>query len=411
MAMSINTARPLIMHIDLNSCFAMMEQQANPLIRNKPVAVAAYDTPRGMILASSYEAKAKNIKLGLNVRQGRQIDPGLIVMMPDPEKYFDAHERLKELLNKYTSEVVSKSVDEYVVDFRGSPVIRAGLSLEDIGKRIKADVKSSLGSYVTVNIGFGANRFLAKLAAGLNKPDGLNVLTADNLRLAYSQLSLTDLPGINVRYEARLNLAGIYTPLEFLDADLNTLRQVVFKGIVGYYWYLRLRGWEIDTAEFSRRSFGQQYALGQKTKDILELERLIMKLAEKTGRRLRRLNYTASGIHLSIVFEDHKIYSKRMKCPRLYATQEIYAAAVKLLKQALIKSRVSQLAISVYGLNPNVGSQLSLFAGTKYDATRLAQASDMVNDRYGEFTVVPALMANMDNTIIKRVAFGKVNDD
>ena len=215
MAMSINTARPLIMHIDLNSCFAMMEQQANPLIRNKPVAVAAYDTPRGMILASSYEAKAKNIKLGLNVRQGRQIDPGLIVMMPDPEKYFDAHERLKELLNKYTSEVVSKSVDEYVVDFRGSPVIRAGLSLEDIGKRIKADVKSSLGSYVTVNIGFGANRFLAKLAAGLNKPDGLNVLTADNLRLAYSQLSLTDLPGINVRYEARLNLAGIYTPLEF----------------------------------------------------------------------------------------------------------------------------------------------------------------------------------------------------
>lgn len=410
MVMPINTIRPLIMHIDLNSCFAMMEQQANPLIRNKPVAVAAYDTPRGMILASSYEAKAKNIKLGLNVRQGRQIDPGLIVMMPDPDKYFDAHQRLRELLNKYTSEVVSKSVDEYVVDFSGSPAIGSGLSLEDIGKRIKADVKASLGSYVTVNIGFGANRFLAKLAAGLNKPDGLNILTADNLRLVYSQLSLTDLPGINVHYEARLNLAGIHTPLQFLDADLNTLKQVVFKGIVGYYWYLRLRGWEIDTVEFSRRSFGQQYALSQKTKDILELERLIMKLSEKTGRRLRRLNYAASGIHLTLVFEDHQFYSKRMKCSRLYTTQEIYKAAVKLLKQALIESRVSQLAISVYGLSPDVGNQLSLFTGTKYDTMSLAQASDMVNDRYGEFTLVPALMANMENIILKRVAFGKVND-
>ena len=96
MDLPISRAEPLVMHIDLNSCFAMIEQQANPLIRHKPVAVAAYDTPGGMILAASYEAKAKGIKLGLNVRQGRQIDPGLIVMMPDPDKYFDAHDRLRK---------------------------------------------------------------------------------------------------------------------------------------------------------------------------------------------------------------------------------------------------------------------------------------------------------------------------
>src|ERR1035441_8446113 len=107
MEMPISSEVALKMHIDLNSCFTTIEQQANPLIRHKPVAVAAYDTPRGMILASSYEAKALGIKLGLSVQEGRIICPELVVMMPDPDKYFDAHDRFKKLLLKYTSEVVS----------------------------------------------------------------------------------------------------------------------------------------------------------------------------------------------------------------------------------------------------------------------------------------------------------------
>jgi DNA polymerase-4 len=411
MDLPISRAEPLVMHIDLNSCFAMMEQQANPLIRHKPVAVAAYDTPGGIILAASYEAKVKGISLGLNVGEGRQIDPDLIVMMPDPDKYFDAHDRLKKLLLKYTSEVVSKSVDEYVVDFRGSPAIRAGLSLNEIGLSIKKDVKESLGNYVTVNIGFGSNRFLAKLAAGFNKPDGLTIINAGNLTAMYSGLNLTDLPGINVRYRTRLNLAGIYTPLQFLAAGLDTLRQEVFQSIVGYYWYLRLRGYEIDTVDFKRRSFGHQYALGQKTKDVLELEKLIMKLAEKTGRRLRRSHYSAGGIRLSLGMEDHSYYSKSAKCAELYSTLDIYTAAVKLLNRAPITARVNNLAISVYNLNVAKDDQLSLFSGTKYDGLSLARASDVVNDRYGEFSLVPALMANMQDVILKRVAFGKVNDE
>src|SRR5271165_6573165 len=102
MDLPINPARGLRMHIDLNSCFTTIEQQANPLIRYKPVVVAAYDTPRGMILAASYEAKALGIKLGVNVGDARRVYPGLIVMMPDPDKYFDANKRFAELLLKYT---------------------------------------------------------------------------------------------------------------------------------------------------------------------------------------------------------------------------------------------------------------------------------------------------------------------
>jgi len=410
MDMPYNYNQPLIMHVDLNSCFAIIEQQANPLIRNKPVAIAAYDTPRGMVIASSYEAKALGISLGVNVREARLICKDVIVMMPDPDKYFDAQERFRKVLFKYTDEVHAKSVDEFVIDFSGSLAVQRGVDLKDIGQSIKQDVKKEIGEYVTINIGIAANRFLAKLAAGLHKPDGLDIITGHNLRETFAGLKLTDLPGINTRYEARLNYHGIHTPLQFLDAPLELLKKQVFKSIVGYYWYLRLRGHEIDSVEFNRKSFGQQYALGNKTKDREELSRLIMKLSEKTGRRLRRHGYSAGGVHLWLSFEDRTYWSKGTKLP-LYicSTQDIYRHIMKLMRRVEIKSRVTNIGVSVYNLRVDSPLQLGLFDDTRLDSRSLAIAADKINDKYGEFTMVPATMANMQDIILKRVAFGKID--
>src|ERR1700694_2591715 len=102
MDMPLNTDKPLIMHIDLNSCYAIIEQQANRLIRHKPVGVAAYDSPGGFILASSYEAKRLGINL-TRVRDARELYRDIIILTPDPEKYFDAHRRFKEVLERYTN--------------------------------------------------------------------------------------------------------------------------------------------------------------------------------------------------------------------------------------------------------------------------------------------------------------------
>src|SRR5947209_17929587 len=101
MELNLNQAEPLIMHIDLNSCYAIIEQQANRLIRNKPVGVAAYTSPRGFIIASSYEAKRQGIKL-MRIQDAKKIDPTIIILPPDPEKYFDAHRRFKAVIDQYT---------------------------------------------------------------------------------------------------------------------------------------------------------------------------------------------------------------------------------------------------------------------------------------------------------------------
>lgn len=408
--LGLNDTEPLIMHVDLNSCYATIEQQANRLLRGKPVGVAAYDSPGGFIVAASYEAKRRGVSL-MRVAEARQLCPDIIILTPDPEKYFDAHRRLRAVLERYTSDVNPKSVDEFVLDFTGSPAIRAGQSLESVGRAIKADIRASLGEHVTVNIGIAPNRFLAKVAAGLDKPNGMNLIRAPDILNLYGQLDLMDLPGINRRYKTRLNLAHIFTPLDLLGTPMHTLKHQVFHSIVGYYWHLRLRGWEVDAARLATRSFGNDYAVGNKTADPDEILRLLMKLAEKTGRRLRAHGYQAHGATLAIGFENRTYWHKsRRTSHALYATQDIFKQLARLLSEANIDSKVVHLSIAVFNLAAADPVQLGLFDGTKLDTRSLAIAADAANDRYGEFTLVPASMAGMDKIIIKRVPFGSVRD-
>ena len=411
MEMPINNTKPLIMHIDLNSCYATIEQQANPLIRNKAVAVAAYDSPGGFIVASSYEAKRLGIKL-MRIKEARSIKPDIIVLTPDPEKYFDAHRRFKKILRSYTNKVIPKSIDEFVVDFSDSLAItKQARNLSDVGQEIKQRIKEDLGEYVTVNIGIAPNRFLAKVAAGLDKPDGLDIITWQNLLNIYGQLNLIDLPGINTRYQARLNLAGVFTPLDFLQSSMPKLKNQVFKSIVGYHWYLRLRGYEVDDSQFATKSFGNDYAVGNKTANREEVAKLIMKLCEKTGRRLRKHNFNGWGVYLGLSFENRTWWNKSHRSQHpLYATQDIFLAIMNLFNQVKLPARVTHINISVFNLLPTSPKQCGLFDGTRLDNRSLAQAMDTINDRYGEYTITPASMTNMEDTIIKRVPFGSARD-
>ena len=253
-----NPAPATVMHLDINSCFATIEQQANPLLRGKPIAVAAYNTPNGCLLAPSVEAKKLGLKVGMRVREGLLLCPDLIVLTPDPEKYRSVHHSLEKILSQYTSVVIPKSIDEFVLDFSGTPAFTRGLSI--IALEIKRRLKEELGECLTVSIGLAPNRFLAKTASNLHKPDGLDEINKSNFLKVYQQLSLTDLTGIARSSSLHLNKAGIYTVLDFLQADLQTLHSA-FSSISGYHWFQRLRGWEVDQTEWATKSFGHSYSL------------------------------------------------------------------------------------------------------------------------------------------------------
>jgi DNA polymerase-4 len=224
----------------------------------------------------------------------------------------------------------------------------------------------------------------------------------------YKRVSLLDLNGINTRFQARLNAYGIFTPLEFYEAPLEKLQKQVFQSIVGYYWYLRLRGWEIDAVDFKRKSFGNTYALQKQSNDSRELARLLMKLCEKTGRRLRRAKYSAQGVHVSCVYADLSWWhiGRKFDVP-IYTTRDIYIKALRLLNMSGYKKRVRNLAVSVYDLIPSTDEQLEMFASPTH---AVSEAMDKVNDKWGEFVITPALMMGMDDILLDRIAFGGVKE-
>ncbi len=402
-----NQTPSTIMHIDLNSCFASVEQQANPLLRGHPVAVAAYVSPRGCILAASVEAKKFGVKTGLRVSEGKSLCPNLIILSSDPPKYRFIHLRLRQLLSQYTSNLVPKSIDEFVLDFKNYPGIINGLF--KTGREIKQKIKHEIGDWLTVSVGIGPNRFLAKLASNLKKPDGLEEINYQNFESVYSQLELPDLCGINTALTSRLHAGGIYTVTDFYRSGIAKLKSV-FHSINSYYWYLRLRGWEIDTVDFGRKSFGNMYSLPKHYQDIKDLSPILHKLVEKTSFRLRSAGYQARGIYLGVLYADHSFFHHHRLCRRyLFDSADIYRQVFKILSHSPYHQPVANLAISCFDLIKNNSIQLDLFNHT-HRRLSLSEATDSINRRYGHFVISPASMINTGDLIPDRIGFGSIGD-
>jgi DNA polymerase-4 len=393
------------MHLDLNSCFASIEQQANPLLRGRPVAVAAYASPNGCILTASVEAKKLGVKVGLRVKDGRALCPGLIILPPDPDKYRFIHLQFKKLLNDYSPVVIAKSIDEFVIDF-------ARCSYHDlfaVGQKIKFQITQDIGDWITVSIGIGPNRFLAKQASNLKKPDGLEEINHRNFREVYSRLTLTDLHGINTALAARLNSAGIFTVTDFYNADLARLR-TAFHSVDSYYWYLRLRGWEIDAVDFGRKSFGNMYSLPKHYSQISDLSPILHKLVGKVGYRLRTGGYQARGVYLGILYTDRSFWHHHhLSGHYLFDSADIYRSAFKILSRSPVNKSVANLAVTCFDLIKNHSVQLDLFNRVSR-SLNLSSAQDAINQRYGHFVISSASMLGTGHLVPDRIGFGNIGD-
>ena len=405
--MEFNGNLPNIIHLDINSCFATIEQQANPRLRGKPIAVAAYDSPAGCIVAPSIEAKKYGVTVGMRVRDGKMLCPHLIVLTPDPAKYRNVHLQFRKLLENYTDKAIPRSIDEFVLDLEGYPAYRKGMI--NVAREIKEKIKREIGGWLTVSVGISTNRFLAKVGAGLNKPDGLDVIDKNNFRDIYSKLSLVDLCGIKTRNAIRLNNAGVYTVLDFYKASVQKLK-AAFGSILAYYWYVRLHGWEIDNVTFGRRSYGNSFALPKPLLRVEELAPILQKLTEKTGMRMRKAGYVARGVHLAIAYRDNSFWHKGVSLPDyIFDSRDIYKVAFKLLNMSPYRSPDRNLAVSCFNLERVKNMQLS-FLEDFDKKQKLVNAIDLINERWGNFVITPGGMLGTDNVVIDRIAFGGVKE-
>lgn len=400
-----NSERPLIMHIDLNSCFATVEQQARPRLRNRPIAVLNRRTENTIIITASYEAKEFGVKVGMPYKEAKKLCPGIIPVETDPPKYRYVYRKLLAIMNDYSAHVRMKSIDEGVIDFHDTSPDIAARPLEEIGLEIKHRLKTEVGSAMRCNVGIGPNRFLAKTAAGLNKPDGLNVITHENLRSVLAKLELTDLTGIAGRLESRLNAVGVYTPLEFLDADVVTLEKMVFKSINGRAWHQRLRGWEVDNVDYDLKTVGRQYVLDSFNLPRAEIVKRLHHLCESVGAKLRSQNKVACGVRVYARTLDRGTWKAHyLASVPFFSDQAIYRIAAGLFVAA--PGNIREIGVSCYHLADGMGDQLSLFGDELARERAVVSAIDEINARYGDRTVHSADTLGTGFYVKQKIPFG-----
>jgi DNA polymerase IV len=403
-----------IMHVDLNSAFAMTEQQANPLLRGKPVGITNRLNDWAICITASYEAKRQGIGIGTRWREARQKSHNFVMLESDPAKYTYVHAQLKRIFASYSPVAFMKSIDEGIIDFRGLSKLQKNRPLTDIAQEIKRRVKEEVGDYMTVNIGIAQNRWLAKLAAGFLKPDGLYVIDRDNLEVIYGLIQLEELPYIKSKMRQRLNSANIFTPLEFYRAPESTLVKQVFRSINGHHWYLKLRGYETEV-EFRVRTIGRSYVLEHRTADPKELAALLYKAAVKLSRRLARTGVAARGVMVGLGYavSQHQEgpygwYQRQMYASPVSRADQLFGRMMDLFGCSPPHREVSSLSVTCYGLERRYIEQLSLLEDDYSRRERLEGAINSLNDRYGELTVIPAILATSSNPMKDKIPFGGI---
>ncbi len=394
-----------VMYVDLNSCFATIEQQARPMLRGRPVAITNRITKNACIVAASYEAKALGVKVGMRRIEAEAICPELIFSETEPAKFIYVHQKLRSIMQEYSSEVIMKSIDEGIIDLAKRPQIHANRPPAEIGQEIKNRLRTEIGCHMRCNVGIASNRFLAKTAAELHKPDGMDEITSANQRQIFAGLKLTDLPGINKRMEARLNAVNILTPLDFLDAKEETLVHLVCKSIDGSKWYRRLRGIEVDDVTSDIKSIGRQYVLESCKLSQQELEARMLHLAEDLGHRLRSQDLYARGVFVWIgTHSDLYLHQSHIDATAFHTNQDIMTRARQLFAKLPVRT-ARIIGITLYKIQNQADEQLRLDQAIKDEEERLCAAEDAINRRFGERTIYCADSHNTE-TIKTKIPFG-----
>src|SRR5579859_7536687 len=285
--LGLNTAEPTVLVVDLNCAFASIEQQHEPPLRGRVLAIAAYATDAATIVSSSREARDLGIKTGMKVWEAKAIFPKLIVREPNPPRYRAASDQMIEVMERYSPDVLRMSIDEASMNLAGTPGLRK-LGVEGVARAVKRAIHEEIGECVTSSIGISTSIWMAKQASNLDKRDGLRRIDHTNLIEVFSRLRLTDLSGIADATASRLARAGIQTPLEFLNATNKRLSQAGMHTEVADGWGRRLRGFEVAAYEHAaRKSYSHSHVLARATASQRELEELLMRLCDMVGRRLR----------------------------------------------------------------------------------------------------------------------------
>ncbi len=290
------------LHIDLNSFFASVEQQLHPEHRNKPLGVTATMADTGTLIAASYEAQALGIKTGTKVAEARRLCPEVVRVASDHSGYADYSHRISAAVDRVCPVAHNPSIDEMVCQLMGRE--REPPNARRISQAIKQAIKDDVGETLRCSVGMAPNRYLAKIASDMQKPDGLIGLLPSQLPRAIAHLELRDLPGVGARTEMRVNAKGITTMQQLLALDRNGMH-ALWDSVWGDRLYHWLRGHDTgdDGAPAAldvQKSLGHSHVLAPEHRTPEGAWAVAHKLLHKAAMRLRMEHFYAASLAVTI---------------------------------------------------------------------------------------------------------------
>jgi len=321
-----------ILHVDMDAFYAAIEQRDNPALRGKPVIVGAGPNERGVVSASSYEARKFGVRSAMPSRTAYRLCPQGVFVYPDFKKYREASRQIREIFLSHTPIVQPISIDEAFLDVSGAANTLP--EAVEIAQKIKTDIQAK--TQLTASVGVAPNKFLAKLASDLNKPDGLTIITDEDKVQVLAPLPVSKIWGVGKVTEQRLNECGIRTIGDLQRYPLNAL-QAHFGNMAGHLRSLALGEDDRDVeTEEEAKSISSEHTFDEDTADLEQVKRCLLEQAEEVGWRLRRENLAARTVQLKLRYEDFTTLTRRKTLPT--PTQDeltLYQVAEKMLAEVL----------------------------------------------------------------------------
>lgn len=403
--------------VDFDAYFASAEQHMQPDLRSRPVGVAPVMAETSCCIAASYEAKAFGIKTGTRVMDARVMCPEIRIVHARPEKYVQLHHRLVAAVESCIHVERVLSIDEMWCSLPYN--LRDAETVQEIGFQIKRAIRDQVGPWINGSVGAAPNRWLAKMASKMRKPDGLLIIESTDLPDILYELDLRDMHGVGRGMELRLHAHGIHDVRSLCAASRQQLH-TAWGGIEGDRLWFQLRGKEIPEMETTRKSIGHSHVLPPEKRDPVAALTILHKLTHKAGVRLRSHGLLARSYTLSLTYLRGGKWGREALVEATDDSLELAQLAAKLWRSRPNKIEPLLKISMVLGKVTDVGNYTpSLFteekAGSGSDRGNgkmrsLNQAMDALVKKFGRRSIYLGGAHGAIEDAPMRIAFGHIPD-
>jgi len=391
--------------LDMNAYFASVEQQLRPELRGRPVGIVAVVTDTTCCIAASYEAKAHGVKTGTLVAHAKKLCPTIRIVEARPDLYVRHHHAIRDAVESCLHVDAIHSIDEMSCRLMG--VERDPQRARALAQRVKQAVRRQVGEYLRCSIGLAPNRFLAKVAADMEKPDGLVVITPDQLPHRLYGLKLDDLPGIGTQMLKRLYRHGVAT-VEKLCALSEKELTAVWQSVIGELWWHWLRGHDLPDRPTQRRTVGHSHVLPPAWRSPEGAHAVLIRLIHKAAMRLRHMQYWAGRMAVYLSMTDGRRWEENASMGLCQDTLTMLEAFERMWTRRPA-GEPFKVGITLYRLLHETCVTPPLFPAQR-NRILLARAMDGLNTRFGAHTVYFGGMYAAQDSAPMRIAFTCIPD-